>query len=154
MDPAARIGVPAHITILHPFVPPAAITSSDIQRVARVVNQVAAFRFTLTAPRCFPDALYLEPEPAQPFVALTEALVQEFPQCPPYEGRYSSVIPHLTVARGEPAELCALRAQLAADPRLQAGVEVNCETVVLLENASGQWQQTRGVNLHAVTRID
>ena len=149
LDPTARIGVPAHITVLHPFIPPEAITQTDIQRVARVIGRAMAFRFRLVAAKCFPDALYLEPDPAQPFVALTEGMTRAFPQYPPYAGRYSSVIPHLTVARGTEAELRALREQLAADPRLEAGIEADCETVVLLENASGLWHETHSFRLRA-----
>jgi hypothetical protein len=150
LDPAARIGVPAHVTVLYPFIPPEAITNSDIQRVARLVRRAAAFRFRLAAAKCFPDVLYLEPEPAQPFVALTEAVVHEFPQYPPYQGRHASVIPHLTVAHGPEPELRALRAQLAGDPRLQVRVEANCKTVVLLENTSGHWRQTRTFRLREI----
>jgi hypothetical protein len=147
LDPAARIGVPAHVTVLYPFIPAEAITSTDLERVARLVRRATAFRFRLVAAKCFPDTVYLEPEPAQPFVALTEAVVREFPQYPPYQGRYASVIPHLTVAHGLEPELQALRGQLAADPRLQAGVEANCKTVVLFENTSGYWRQKRPFRL-------
>jgi 2'-5' RNA ligase len=150
LDPAARMGAPAHVTVLYPFIAPEVITNSDIQRVGRVVRQATAFHFRLVAAKCFPDAVYLEPEPAQPFVALTEAIVRKFPQYPPYQGRYASVIPHVTVARGPEPELQALREQLAADPRLQAGVEANCNTVVLLENTSGYWRQTRAFRLRVI----
>jgi hypothetical protein len=37
--------------------------------------------------------------------------------------------------------------QLAADPRLQAGVVANCKTVVLFENTSGHWRPKRPFRL-------
>ena len=42
--------------------------------------------------------LWLTPEPAEPFVRLTEAIVERYPEYPPYEGTHDRLIPHLTVA--------------------------------------------------------
>ena len=42
--------------------------------------------------------LYLAPEPDDGFRRLTEAVVQEWPEAPPYGGAYDDNIPHLTVA--------------------------------------------------------
>jgi hypothetical protein len=52
--------------------------------------------------------LYLEPEPAEPLRTLTAALVERFPEYPPYEGVFGTdLVPHLTVAQGEDAVLDA-----------------------------------------------
>ena len=42
--------------------------------------------------------VYLAPEPAAPFVALTEAVGAEFPGFPPYGGAFDEVVPHLTIS--------------------------------------------------------
>lgn len=47
--------------------------------------------------------LYLAPTPDQPFRALTESIAKRWPQAPPYAGKFTEVIPHLTVAHGQQA---------------------------------------------------
>ena len=37
------------------------------------------------------------PEPAEPFIALTEAIAARWPDYPPYDGAFDEVIPHLTI---------------------------------------------------------
>ncbi|HEX3455421.1 MAG TPA: 2'-5' RNA ligase family protein [Gaiellaceae bacterium] len=43
--------------------------------------------------------VYLAPVPAEPFSALTEAVVGRFPEHPPYGGAFEYAVPHLTVGR-------------------------------------------------------
>src|SRR3989442_1054852 len=59
------------------------------------------FDFALTEVRRWPGVLWLAPEPAEPFVALTSALAARYPEHPPYEGEHDVVIPHLTVGHHE-----------------------------------------------------
>lgn len=140
-DPTAALGVPAHITVLHPFIPPERISGEDLDRIGHIANATTAFRFRLVAAKRFPDALYLDPEPSDPFVALTESVVRAFPQYPPYEGQFASVIPHLTVARGSEMQLRELQKEIGADARLRAGVAASCNGLVLIENSSGHWRE-------------
>src|SRR6185503_13858349 len=67
-DPAAKLGVPAHITVLYPFIPPERITHAVVRRVRDTLSSFAAFDFRLIRIARFPTALYLAPEPAQPFI--------------------------------------------------------------------------------------
>jgi hypothetical protein len=98
-DPVAPLGVPAHITVLYPFVPPDDVDQSVCDGITDVLADVQEFDFSLTGVRSFPDGvLYLTPEPTQPFVAITEALTAAWPEYPPYGGAYDEVIPHLSVA--------------------------------------------------------
>ena len=108
-------GVPAHVTVLFPFVPPARIGPAIAQRLAQLFASSRPFDFTLTRIGWFGDAVvYLAPEPAAPFVALTERVVAAFPEHPPYEGAFAEITPHLTVGdRGAPAELRAAAAAVA-----------------------------------------
>ena len=48
--------------------------------------------------------VYLAAEPAKPFVDLTRALWQRFPDWPPYEGAHPTIRSHLTVAWGAKLE--------------------------------------------------
>jgi hypothetical protein len=57
---------------------------------------------------------YLAPKPSAPFVALTEALVAEFPKFPPFAGEFPTIIPHLTVAHGNAEEAHSVEAELVS----------------------------------------
>jgi len=78
-------GVPPHVTILIPFVPPPSIDRSLVQELGRHFESLASFAFELLAAARFPDVLYLAPEPADPFVRLVEAVTDAYPAFPPYE---------------------------------------------------------------------
>ena len=91
-DPAF---VHAHITLLAPFL--ASPTSDDLDLVEKIAAAAPAFDFVLEDVRLFAGGtIYLHPEPAEPFAALTAELSAAFPQCPPYAGLFEPV-PHLTV---------------------------------------------------------
>ena len=115
LDPSARRGVPAHLTVLFPFVPPATIDDAVLGALRAALAGVAPFTATLTRTGWFTDrVLYLAPEDPTPFVALTAAVVQAFPDQPPYGGRFAEVVPHLTVGEGAPPDtLCTAEADVA-----------------------------------------
>jgi hypothetical protein len=95
-------GVPLHVTIMAPFLPTRSVKPPEEQRIADLAADTAPFDFALTHHNTFPGVHYLAPEPAAPFVALTEAIQRLWPACRPYGGAYDSVIPHMTVAFGDP----------------------------------------------------
>jgi 2'-5' RNA ligase superfamily len=87
-------GLPAHVTLLFPFPEP----DSDVLGATRETFEgVGAFDVVFREVRRFPNVPYLVPEPAEPFLALTAALVRRFPAWQPYGGRFDDVIPHLTI---------------------------------------------------------
>ena len=98
LDEAARDGVPAHITVLYPFLPPAGIDEALLASLGRLFAGVAAFGFTLDRVGWFgEEVVWLGPRDPAPFTALTGLAFTAFPSCPPYGGRHPEVIPHLTV---------------------------------------------------------
>lgn len=97
-DPGAPLGVPAHVTVGYPFLPLAAVTPEVVEDLATLVAAEPALRVTFARCGRFPEVLWLDPEPAAPFVRLTRALVARWPEAPPYGGRFGDdVTPHLTV---------------------------------------------------------
>ncbi|MFD7074337.1 2'-5' RNA ligase family protein [Nocardioides sp. NPDC059952] len=91
-DPAF---VHAHITLLAPFL--SSPTTDDLEHIGKIAAAAAAFDFRLDEVRVFAGGtIYLPPDPAEPFAALTAELSAAFPQCPPYAGLFEPV-PHLTV---------------------------------------------------------
>lgn len=87
-DASAKVGVPAHITILFPFMPPEEITAGVLQQAQEALSVVPSFVFSLGEIGRFPTTTYLLPAPADPFVALTAALVRRFPAFRPYGGEH------------------------------------------------------------------
>ena len=53
-DPSAPLGVPAHITVLYPFLVPEALDQPNIDELAAIFAGVAPFPFTLGQRRPFP----------------------------------------------------------------------------------------------------
>lgn len=138
-DASAQLGVPAHITVLFPFMAPQRIDAAVRARIAAVVGRTAAFQFSLARVGMFPATAYLAPQPAAPFVALTESLVKEFPEFPPFAGAFEAVVPHLTVAHGSPSDAGIARAELAQALAAHGPIVAACDALTLVENSSGRW---------------
>jgi 2'-5' RNA ligase superfamily len=119
-------GIPPHVTILFP-------APSDI---GDALEGFAAFDVTFTETRRFPEVVYLAPQPAEPFVAMTRAVWERFPDWPPYEGAFlPDITPHLTVAWG------ALLDEAEEDLRPRLPVHARAREVWLLgEVAPGRWE--------------
>jgi 2'-5' RNA ligase len=135
------LGVPAHITVLFPFMPRERIDALVLERVRRVVGGTQSFEFSLSAVGRFPATAYFEPAPSAPFVALTEALAAEFPQFPPFAGEFPTIIPHLTVAHGNAEEARFVEGQLVAKLAEHGSIKSVCRSLELFENSSGRWRQ-------------
>ena len=110
LDAGATWGVPAHITVLYPFVEPARVNDELVATLATAARCVASFECRFERTRWFgEDVLWLDPNPAEPFRRLTEAVGAAFPECPPYGGAFDEVVPHLTVAERRFADLATLK---------------------------------------------
>jgi hypothetical protein len=142
LDAAAGLGVPAHVTILSPFLPPPAITSTTLAILAEAVASVAAFDCQFPATAWFgTDVLWLAPRPHEPFRALIRAVSAAFPGYPPFGGLYSEVIPHLTVGNrpaGGSAELRAAEAEMA--PALPIAARIGQVHLMAGSTAPGSWR--------------
>ena len=139
-DPSARRNVPAHVTILYPFMAPELIDAEVLATLQRIAGSVPCFDYRMAKTQRFPVALYLEPAPDKPFSALTDGIFRAFPDYPPFDGKFDTVVPHVTVAHGDEPLLCEIEVELRiALPG--AGVAARCNELVLIENSSGRWEQ-------------
>ncbi|MEU8617083.1 2'-5' RNA ligase family protein [Streptomyces sp. NPDC048623] len=137
-DPSARAGVPAHVTVLFPFLDESRIDGLVHSALADVLGRHRAF--DLRFERCgrLPGVLHLVPEPGTPLRQLTEAIADRWPEAPPYGGRFAEIIPHLTVAQGqEDAVLEEIEADLA--DRLPFTSRVS--SVELIVHDGTKWQE-------------
>lgn len=148
-DASVKVGVPAHITVLAPFMSPECISEAVLQRAQAALSAVASFAFTLSRVALFPATTYLAPEPAEPFITLTQSLVRSFPGYPPFRGEHESIIPHLTVAHGNASQAAIAAHELAAVVQAHGPIRSRCRSVLLLENSSGQWRERHAFVLPA-----
>ena len=132
-DARAR-GLGAHITVLYPFIDSRKLVEAMDVALAECFAAAEPFDFVLRDVQRFPSVVYLAPDPADPFVALTHAVVERWPERLPYEGRFGSVVPHLTVAYGS-----EVPKGLAGALPLQAGAR----EVWLMRKALRRWWRMR-----------
>jgi 2'-5' RNA ligase len=123
-------GVPPHVTLLFPFVPPSAIDEALVGRLEVLVARTTTFDAGFEGTGRFPGVLFLEPAPAEPFLALTQRLATEFPDFPPYGGAFATSHAHLTVAQGDVAVLDEAERDIL--PRLPLHAHVR-EALLLVE---------------------
>lgn len=139
LDRAARWGIPAHITLVYPFAPPETISPGAFSRLRALFGGAEPFAFSLVEPRRFGDqVLYLAPSPDQPFRRLTDIIVREFPEYPPYGGAFREVIPHLTIADGAALEEIAA-AEVEVTPSLPIRASVDEAWLMAGRAEEGSW---------------
>ena len=110
-DPSAARGVPAHVTLLTPFLPPDRIDAGVLAELSWFFAGVDAFeiRFDAVGEFLEPGVVYLDPV-GHELDDLAGALARRWPETPPYEGRVDAPHAHLTVVHNPDA---ALREQAA-----------------------------------------
>ncbi|MFI0928537.1 2'-5' RNA ligase family protein [Streptomyces sp. NPDC021012] len=101
LDPSARAGVPAHVTVLFPFLDESRTDALVHSALAHVLGSHPSF--DLRFERCgrLPGVSHLVPEPDTQLRQLTEAIADRWPEAPPYGGRFTEIVPHLTIAQGQ-----------------------------------------------------
>jgi 2'-5' RNA ligase len=99
-DPSAAAGMPAHITVLYPFLDAERLDDDVLAALRELCAERPALDVAFRQVGRFPGVLYLDPEPAEDLRRLTLAIAERWPEARPYGGSFEEVIPHLTVARG------------------------------------------------------
>ncbi|MFL6163902.1 MAG: 2'-5' RNA ligase family protein [Jatrophihabitantaceae bacterium] len=138
--------VPAHVTALFPWIPPDELTEADLDAVGQLAKGWQPFEVCFERFASFDDAEvhYLAPEPADPFLALTEDLCAGWPEYPPYEGAFAELVPHLTVSTSAGAEQVAeFRAAIAA----RLPVRATARELVAVEVRDGRCRIRRSFRL-------
>lgn len=135
----AALGIPAHLTLLFPFVPAEEIGEHLVDELRGLFASQPAFSFTLSRVARFADVAWLAPDPSDPFRRLTELTFSRYPDYPPYEGIHEEVLPHLTVAMGDAALQDEVEAALT--PHLPIGAHAG-EVTLLVEDEAGNWSES------------
>jgi hypothetical protein len=141
-DPSAAFGMPAHITLLYPFKPPNEIDEVTLNNLRRCFARFAPIQFSLSAIRRFPvEVLYLAPEPDEPFRQLTLAIWDQYPETPPYGGKWPAIVPHLSVAYlADEQKLSGITNDFVQASQRKLPIRATASEVALMDNPSGRWQ--------------
>jgi 2'-5' RNA ligase len=114
-DPAAAAGVPAHVTIIYPFLPEQHLDEDAVRELRQLVAHHPSFTVTFASCGQFPNVLFLVPDPDDPFRRLTAEVFQHWPDAPPYAGLIVDPIPHLTITHGaSPGQTAEVQADVTA----------------------------------------
>jgi 2'-5' RNA ligase len=140
MDASAALGVPAHVTLLYPFVAPAALDDAVRAELGRIIGTEVVFPFALRHVERWPNVVYLPPEPSDPFSRLIRALATAYPDYPPYGGAHAlaDIVPHLTVAQSDRTDY--LDAAAHALPGLLPVRDVCREAWLIAHDAGERWR--------------
>lgn len=143
-DPVAAAGVPAHITLVVPWLPPSRISDEHLAELEDELSDVKGFDFRLTRIGWFGRrVLWVAPEPSEPFLGLTLRLARRF-ETPPWEGEFDEVVPHLTVAHAaDGVELVPV----AADVSTRLPVQCRADEVWAMIGGGPRWELKRRVKL-------
>jgi 2'-5' RNA ligase len=135
-EPSGACGMPAHITVLFPFLSFERVGSDELDALNRLFADADTVPVRFAGFGSFPQVLYLRPEPAGPLVELTSTVVGRWPEAPPYGGTFAEVVPHLTVAAG-------IDEAVAGNIRSEIGRALPFDTVLreacLFAFGAGRW---------------
>jgi 2'-5' RNA ligase len=145
-DPVAAMGVPAHVTLLVPWLSPDQITPSDLADLDDELSDAKAFDFDLTHIDWFGRrVLWVAPEPSAPFLEMTNRIAERF-GTPPWEGEFDEVIPHLTVAHAsDGVELVPI----AADVTNRLPLRCRAEEIWVMVGGERRWEKRHRLPLLA-----
>jgi hypothetical protein len=113
-DVSASLGVPAHVTLLYPFVDDP--DDGVVEELRFFFERVEGFGLDLVSVGEFPEVVWLALEDPTVVHDLITALVRRWPDCPPYGGLFAveDVVPHLTVVDTPDPALRARATEVAA----------------------------------------
>jgi hypothetical protein len=140
LDPSAKRGLGAHVTVLHWNMPADGLDPTALERIAAAVSVLAPFDYRITRLARFPGTLYLAAEPAAPFVLLRDRLAAALRMGEPGRGVQEPLIPHVSVVRKSVSDDREAEAELTTMLERCAPISCACRQIVLLENSTGSWR--------------
>ncbi|MFV2063658.1 MAG: 2'-5' RNA ligase family protein [Chloroflexota bacterium] len=98
LDPFSAYGMPAHVTVEYPFLPPASIDDELLVTLREMFAAMPSFRYRLSSVEWFESSVvWLAPEPDERYREMTAAVMRRWPDLRPYGGPPGKVPPHLTL---------------------------------------------------------
>jgi hypothetical protein len=142
LDHTAAWGIPAHVTVLYPFVPPDEIAPAVVAKVQAALDGIPDFTCTFSQVRWFGEqVVWLAPDNDQPFRDLTRTVYDRFPEHPPYRGAILDPVPHLTIGDTHLADLITMRhAADAIQAELPITAKINRVTLMAGTDKPRSWR--------------
>jgi len=141
-DPSAAHGVPAHVTLLYPFLPVEDLDAGVLAELEWFFRGIDAFQVEFSRVGRFEHAgvVWLEPG-SDALVELTRALARRWPECPPYSGEIpiDELVPHLTIVHTEDRALRQSAAN-AVSPQLPLRVLLT-QAALWVRDENDEWAQ-------------
>jgi 2'-5' RNA ligase len=141
-DPSASHGVPAHVTLLYPFLPSEAIDEGVLGELSWFFRGVDAFPVRFTAIGRFENegVVFVRPD-SDDLVQMSRALARRWPECPPYRGQIplDEVVPHLTIVQTDDRALRQSAAN-AVSPGLPFAITASAATL-WVQADDGEWSE-------------
>lgn len=143
--PDGAAGLPAHITLLCPFVPGAEENAEVRQKLATVAALLHPFSLDLSRLDIFPEprVLFLDPIPREPILAMIRVIMDAFPGVKPYDGviPIEELRPHATLAVcPDNAQMNSLKADIRAKLPTFAPLLALVDAVYLAARIDGEWR--------------
>jgi hypothetical protein len=131
-----RKGVPAHVSLLYPFVGAAELDERVSQALGELVGEHEPMPIELA--ECYRRGGFvaLRPDPIEGLIELTGKTRDLWPDVVPYEGVYGDVEPHLTVAL-RASEQTAVTIEQEVTAQLPISAELREVWLVAFE---GRWR--------------
>jgi len=147
-DPSAVAAMPAHITLIFPFMLFEQIDRPVLDTLSAVFSTTPRIDLQFSSTLRFPGVLWLAPDDPDPIVALVEALVSRFPERRPYGGAYGEIVPHLTIAdlhRDQAPErtIDRIAREFHDEAATRLPVHAQVEAASLFRNEQGRWRAMR-----------
>jgi lincosamide nucleotidyltransferase A/C/D/E len=128
-------GMPAHITIIDPFVSPRQMGARHRDRLRAIAAASDPVKIELAELDHHELVTFLTIAPEEPFRSLTTAVLRTWPDHPPYNDGKLDVPPQLTLGVDVlPEEIAA-----SAEPFLPLQCEID-RLVLMVRGLSGQWR--------------
>lgn len=141
-----REGVPAHVSLLYPFVPAAELD----ERVIKALGELLAEQGPMLVEfgECYHRGGFVavRPDPLEGLTELVSTVRRRWPQVVPYEGRYGDVEPHVTLAV-DASEETAVRIEQEVSAQLPISAELRKAWLVAFEDrwrVRGRWELSAG----------
>ena len=139
LDPSARLGLGAHITLVYPWLESADVTDESLGLLRGLVASHAALSFRLDRVDTFPSTVWLAPSPIESIVSLAASLDTAFPERPRIGADYERYVPHLSVARNVRKDRDDIVASLHDRLEIHGRVECLCKDVHVMERDTTGW---------------
>lgn len=134
---AVRDGVPAHVSLLYPFLPADELDEDVINALSDLLAQSGPMTVALDEVQRQDEFVALRPDPITGLRELSAAVQARWPDVVPYDGRFGDVDPHVTIALHTTAERATTIAEQIVPPLVPISAELR--DVWLVAYSGGRW---------------